>query len=67
MNKSYTVKPAEASDLVYQERIHFLMGREKNQICALYIDVTENQMLAIESKQTKITKENIREKMFWNG
>lgn len=60
MNKSYTEKPEGTSDLVYQERIHFLMGREKDQVCALYIDVTENQMLAIESKQKKIIKENIK-------
>ena len=35
------------------------MGREKNQVCALYIDVTDDQMLAIEAKGRKILKDRI--------
>lgn len=40
-------KRKDAASQIYQERISFLMSREKDQVCASYIDVTDNRMLAI--------------------
>ena len=52
---------AVLSEEIYQERINFLMRREQNQVCAVYIDVTENQMLAIESKALRRDRKEIKE------
>lgn len=52
---------AVLSEKIYQERINFLMRREKNQVCAIYVDVTDNQMLAIESDKNRVDREAIAE------
>ncbi len=52
---------AVLSEQVYQERINFLMRREKNQVCAVYIDVTEDRMLAIEAGTLRRDGQEIEE------
>lgn len=52
---------AVLSEQIYQERINFLMRRGKNQVCAIYVDVTENKMLAIESGKSCKGEEEIKE------
>lgn len=52
---------AVLSEQIYLERINFLMRRGKNQVCAIYVDVTENKMLAIESGKYCKVKEEIKE------
>lgn len=52
---------AVLSEQIYQERINFLMRREKNQVCAVYIDVTKDQMLAVESRTLHRDREEMKE------
>lgn len=59
--KNIRQNKAVLSEQIYQERINFLMRCGKNQVCAIYIDVTENKMLAIESGTACKVKEDIKE------
>ena len=56
MSKTYS----KNDNLVYMERIHFLMRREQNLVCALYIDVTQDKILATESRQDQSTIKDIQ-------
>ena len=45
---------------IYQQRLGFLMERGKGQVCALYVDVTEDRVLGIWSKRKKLLEEDAR-------
>lgn len=49
------------SELVYQERMHFLMRQTSNQVCAVYIDVTENQMLSLTSEGYMLNADQMKD------
>lgn len=45
---------------IYQERIGFLMKGDKQDICTLYVDVTDNRMLGILSQGHKLLEEDVK-------
>lgn len=47
---------------IYQQRLSFLMDRGKDQVCALYVDVTEDRVLTIWSKTKKLLEEDAQKK-----
>lgn len=48
-------------DHTYQERINFLMSREREMICALYIDVTESRLLNVMARDSENDEYSMRE------
>ena len=51
-------KNQDITSQIYQERISFLMSREKEQVCASYIDITDNRMLAIEADGRRLQEKD---------
>lgn len=51
-------KNQDMTSQIYQERISFLMSREKEQVCASYIDITDNRMLAIEADGRRLQEKD---------
>ena len=52
MDKSLSIDTGHHEKL-YQERMNFLLTGEKDRVCSIYIDVTDNKMLAIITRKHK--------------
>ncbi len=61
MNTDYIRKDYDDIQQMYQERVGFLMKGDKNNICTLYIDVTENRMIAVLSQGHKLLEDDVRD------
>ena len=48
-------------ELLYQERMNFLMTQTSNQVCAVYIDVTENRLLTLTSEGYMLNAEQMKD------
>lgn len=59
MNTDYIRKDYDNVQQMYQERIGFLMKGDKENICTLYVDVTDNRMLAILSQGHKLLENDM--------
>lgn len=60
MDTDYIRKDYDNIQQMYQERIGFLMKGDKDNICTLYVDVTDNRMIAILSQGHKLLEEDVR-------
>ena len=60
LNTDYIRKDYDNIQQMYQERIGFLMKGDKDNICTLYVDVTDNRMLAILSQGHKMLEEDVK-------
>lgn len=61
LNTDYIRKDYDNIQQMYQERIGFLMKGDKNNICTLYVDVTDNRMLAILSQGHKLLEDDVKD------
>ena len=61
LNTDYIRKDYDNIQQMYQERIGFLMKGDKDNICTLYVDVTDNRMLAILSQGHKLLEDDIKD------
>ena len=52
MDKSLSIDTGHHEKL-YQERMNFLLTGEKDRVCSIYIDVTDNKMLALITRKHK--------------
>ena len=50
-NGTTTVGIERDRELLYQERMNFLMTQTGDQVCAIYMDVTEDRILAITTEE----------------
>ena len=52
MDKSLSIDTGHHEKL-YQERMNFLLTGEKDRVCSIYIDVTDDKMLALITRKHK--------------
>ena len=58
-NGTTTVGIEKDRELLYQERINFLMTQTGNQAGGIYIDVTEDKILAITTEEDMLNEDQI--------
>lgn len=60
MEEAEKKREAVNTELAYQERLQFIMNRDSNQLCAIYLDVTEDTMLAISTEEYHLKEKDIK-------
>ena len=60
MGMDYIRKEDDNLQQIYQERIGFLMKGGKQDICTLYVDVTDNRVLGILAQGHKLLEEDVK-------
>lgn len=61
MNTDYIRKDYDNIQQKYQERVGFLMKGDRENICTLYVDVTDNRMIAILSQGHKLLEDDVKD------
>lgn len=60
-NGTTTVGRERDRELLYQERMNFLMTQTGDQVCAIYMDVTEDRILAITTEEDMLNEDQIED------